>query len=73
MNQTEEPAQGQYEPYRKKDLPKVYTAYRDPEDPEDAEDEDYDFDAYYNDNPIKKSRCDRFISWFGDMGRDLKQ
>ena len=60
MDQTEDAAQGQYEPYRKKDLPKGYTPY--------GEDPEYEFDVY--DNPVEKSRFERFRSWFGDMGRD---
>ena len=70
MDQTEEPAQGQYDPYRKKELPKGYTPYRENGEYYDGE---YQFDVYDNDDPIKKSRFDRFRSWFGDMGRDLKQ
>ena len=44
-------------------------------DIEDVEyyDGPYQFDVYDNDNPIKKSRFDRFRSWFGDMGGDFKQ
>ena len=85
MDQTQEAAQGQYDPYRKKDLPKGYTPHRENgeyydgqyatpyRDNEKYYNGEYQFDVYDNYNPIKKSRFDRFRSWFGDMGRDLKQ
>ena len=70
MDQTEETVQGQYAPYRKKNLPKGYTPYRGNGEYYDGE---YQFDIYDNDDYIKKSRFDRFRSWFGDMGGDFKQ